>query len=236
MKPLPVIHRDERVCVVDKPAGLVVHASAQAGDRDTCLRWLRGQLGQRVHPVHRLDRGCSGALAFALDPEAARALGEAFASRAVEKSYLAIVRGFPPESGRVERPLVDDRGVEQEAATEWEVLARAEVDAPVGRYATARYALVRARPETGRPHQLRRHLAGLGHPILGDAYHGDLRHNRFVRGRFGLTRLALHAERLELPHPSGGRLVADAPVPPDLEMALVAMGLPSQACSATSAP
>jgi tRNA pseudouridine65 synthase len=224
MKPLPVIHRDERVCVIDKPAGLVVHASAQAGDRDTCLRWLRAQLGQRVYPVHRLDRGCSGALAFALDPEAARSLGEAFASRAVEKSYLAIVRGFPPESGRVERPLVDDRGVEQEAATEWEVLARAEVDAPVGRYATARYSLVRARPETGRPHQLRRHLAGLGHPILGDAYHGDLRHNRFVRGRFGLARLALHAERLALPHPGGGRVEVAASLPGELAEFAGALG------------
>ncbi|MCL4820675.1 MAG: pseudouridylate synthase [Vicinamibacteria bacterium] len=225
MNLLPVIHRDERVCVIDKPAGLVVHASDQAGDRDTCLRWLRGQLGQRVYPVHRLDRGCSGALAFALDPEAARVLGGAFASRAVEKSYLAVVRGFPPERGRVERPLVDGRGVAQTAATEWEVLARAEVDAPVGRYATARYALVRARPETGRPHQLRRHLAGLGHPILGDAYHGDLRHNRFVRGRFGLARLALHAERLELPHPDGGRLVAEAPIPSDLAATILALAL-----------
>lgn len=225
MKLLPVIHRDERVCVVDKPAGLVVHASAQAGDRDTCLRWLRGQLGQRVFPVHRLDRGCSGALAFALDAEAAWALGEAFASRAVEKSYLAVVRGFPPERGRVERPLVDERGVAQEAATSWEVLARAEVDAPVGRYATARYALVRAQPETGRPHQLRRHLAGLGYPILGDAYHGDLRHNRFVRGRFGLARLALHAERLELPHPDGGRLVGEAPIPSDLAAMILALAL-----------
>jgi tRNA pseudouridine65 synthase len=224
MKPLPVIHRDERVCVVDKPAGLVVHASAQAGDRDTCLRALRGQLGRRVYPVHRLDRGCSGVLAFALDPDAATALGAAFATRAVEKSYLAVVRGFPPERGRVERALVDERGVAQDAATEWEVLATTEVEGPVGRYATARYALVRARPETGRPHQLRRHLAGLGHPILGDAYHGDLRHNRFVRGRFGFARLALHAEWLAVRHPGGERLEARAPVPGDLLRLLEALG------------
>lgn len=224
MKPLPVIHLDGRVCVVDKPAGLVVHKSARAGDRDTCMRALRGQLGRHVYPVHRLDRGCSGALAFALDPEAAAALMAAFAVRDVGKSYLAVVRGFPPESGRVERALADERRMMQDAATSWQRLATAEVAGPVGRYPTARYALVRAWPETGRQHQLRRHLAGLGHPILGDAYHGDLRHNRFVRARFGFARLALHAERLELPHPDGGRVVALAPSPPELRLFIAALG------------
>lgn len=224
MKPLPVIHRDERVCVVDKPAGLVVHKSARAGDRDTCMRALRGQLGRHVYPVHRLDRGCSGALAFALDPEAATALMAAFAAREVGKSYLAVVRGFPPESGRVERALADERNMMQDAATSWQRLATAEVLEPVGRYPTARYALVRAWPETGRQHQLRRHLAGLGHPILGDANHGDLRHNRFVRAHFGFARLALHAERLELPHPDGGRIVALAPPPAELRQLFEALG------------
>jgi tRNA pseudouridine65 synthase len=214
---LDLLHLDERVAAVNKPSGLVVHRSARAGDRDNCVRRLRDQLARRVWPVHRLDRGTSGVLLFALDAGAARELAAAFARRQVHKSYLAVVRGVPAESGEVDYALARAAGgARSPARTRYERLASVELPYAVGRYPTARYALVRAWPLTGREHQLRRHMAHLRHPIVGDVTHGDGRHNRFFRERFGLRRLLLHAEELRLAHPDGGELEVSAPLPEEL--------------------
>ncbi len=222
---LEILYRDERLAAVNKPSGLIVHKSARAGDRDNCLTRLRAQLGRHVHPVHRLDRAASGALVFALDPDAARALSTAFAERRVHQSYLAVVRGFPEERGTIERPLKDEAGRESEARTHFRRLAQVELPHAVGRYASARYALVLAEPESGREHQIRRHLRSLNHPLLGDTNYGDGAHNRFFRARFGCSRLVLHAAACRLPHPEGGAaLELQAPLPGELVTLFAELG------------
>lgn len=222
---LEILYRDERLAVVNKPSGLIVHKSARASDRDNCLTRLRAQLGRHVHPVHRLDRAASGVLVFALDPDAARSLSTAFAERRVHKTYLAVVRGFPEEHGTVERALRDEAGRESAAVTRYRRLAQVELPHAVGRYASARYALVLCEPESGREHQIRRHLRSLNHPLLGDTNYGDGAHNRFFRARFGCSRLVLHATSCRVPHPDGGEaLELDAPLPKELVTLFSALG------------
>jgi tRNA pseudouridine65 synthase len=203
----------------------VVHRSASAGDRDNCLVRVRNQLGRRVYPVHRLDRGTSGVLLFALDPQTTREAAAALQAPTAAKTYLAIVRGWPDESGEIDRPLAQAEGASQAAFTRYARLACAELPHAVGRYDTARYALVRVEPLSGRQHQIRRHLAGIGHPVVGDVNHGDGRHNRFFREAFGVRRLLLHALELSLSHPrSGERLRLQAPVPEELATLLTRLG------------
>jgi tRNA pseudouridine65 synthase len=211
--------------VVDKPSGLLVHRSPiDRHETRFALQIVRDQLGQRVHPVHRLDKPTSGALVLALDPASARQLSQAFAGGAVTKTYLALVRGWPPLAGTIERPLAaveDERigpqSLEPRAArTDFQRLATYELPVRVDRYPTSRYALVRLQPRTGRRHQLRRHLAGDSHPILGDSTYGKGRHNRLFAARFGARRLLLACTRLEfLQTPAGTPLVVDAPLAAD---------------------
>ncbi len=224
---LEVLQQDERLVALSKPSGLVVHRSQLAPERDTCQRRLRDQLGRWVWPVHRLDRGTSGVLLFALDSATAHVLAEAFAERRVRKTYLAVTRGWAPDAGEVDHALAPAQGAgpPAPAVTRFACLARVELPHAVGRYASARYSLVRAEPLTGRGHQVRRHLRHVDHPIVGDVTWGDSRHNRFFRERFGLRRLLLHALRLELHHPDDGRdLVLRAPVPPDVRELCVELG------------
>lgn len=194
---LAVLHLDDHLAIVDKPSGLIVHRGWGADAQDV-MRALRDQLGRRVYPVHRLDRGTSGALAFALDPEAARALGDAFAGGRVDKRYIALVRGHPPDEVVVDHPIPGEPdGPRVPAVTVVRRLAVWE-----------RYALVEATPRTGRLHQVRRHLKHLSCPVIGDVNYGKGEHNRLFRERFGLHRLCLHALALRLPHPATGLSVA----------------------------
>jgi tRNA pseudouridine65 synthase len=187
---------------VAKPPGLAVHRSEQVHDRAPALQRLRDQLGCRVYPVHRLDRGTSGVLLFALDPEIARAVGEALARRDVDKRYLAVVRGFAPGCADIDHPLREHPDAPaQPARTALRRLGTVALPFAVGRYAEARYSLVELRPHTGRMHQLRKHMAHLRHPIVGDVRHGEGRHNRLFRERFGVHRMLLHALVLALCHP-----------------------------------
>jgi tRNA pseudouridine65 synthase len=242
---LPVLYRDDRLLAVDKPSGLLVHRG-WGGDRVTALDLARRIAGRRVHPVHRLDRGTSGVLVFALDPEAARRLGAAFAGggdsdaadseertwpagesasvpgvERVEKVYVALVRGRAPEHAVVDHPIPRSEGGPRVPAVT--VVRRLGIAEPEpGRL----YSLVEARPATGRLHQVRRHLKHLAHPVIGDVEYGKGEHNRYFRVGFGLHRLALHALALTLPHPATGeRLRIDAPLPPDLAGPLAALGL-----------
>lgn len=218
----PVLFRDDRLLAIDKPSGLLVHRG-WGGDRVTALDLARRIAGRRVHPVHRLDRGTSGVLVFALDPEAARRLGEAFSAGAPEvvKVYLALVRGRAPEEAVVDHPIPRDAGGPRvPAATAVRRLAVAELGP------RRVYSLVEARPATGRLHQVRRHLKHLSLPVIGDVEYGKGEHNRFFRTEYGLARLALHALSLELPHPATGeRLRLAAPVPDDLAGPLGSLGL-----------
>jgi tRNA pseudouridine65 synthase len=136
----------------------------------------------------------------------------------VHKEYLAVVRGWAPERGRIDRAIrCEESGQLQDAVTEFERVAVAEFPVPIDRYPATRISLVRVRPETGRTHQIRRHLRGINHPILGDSEHGDGPINRFAREHLGAHRLLLHASRLEFTHPvSGEAMSVVAPLPREL--------------------
>ena len=207
---IPILHRDKHYVVVDKPAGLLVHrTSVDAREPRSLLQTLRDQIGCRVHPIHRLDKGTSGIIVFALHAEAANRLARAFREERVDKRYLAVVRGYAAEQAVVDWPLRDTintrfgrrSAVLRPAVTEVRRLALAELSTPVGRYATARYSLVVCRPHSGRQHQIRRHLKHLRHPVIGDANYGDLVHNRFFRNTLGVGRLLLAAIQICFQHP-----------------------------------
>ncbi len=215
-----ILYRDDYLVSVDKPPGLLVHRTGlDAGETRFALQLLRDQIGQQVWPVHRLDKGTSGVLLFALDAATARALGQAFErGEAMRKTYRAVVRGWPPESGQIDHPLKrmpDDMRTEreeiQDALTHYRTLEHYELPLAQGQFASTRCALVELQPVTGRRHQLRRHMKHVAHPIIGDATHGKGPLNRALAELLGLQRLWLHACRLELAHPVTGQpLVIEA--------------------------
>ncbi|WP_275286007.1 pseudouridine synthase [Halomonas elongata] len=210
---LPILHRDDHLIAVHKPAGMLVHRSALArGERHFLLQTLRDQIGQRVYPVHRLDRPTSGLMVFALDSEIAGHLADAFAAHRVTKRYLAVVRGLGPESERLDYALRDEDGRRpkaempaREARTDVRRLDSVELPVSVDRYPSARYSLMEACPRTGRRHQIRRHLSRRGYPIIGDAKHGKGVHNRFFADQLACPRLLLAAVELGFDHPVDGR-------------------------------
>ncbi len=232
-----VLFQDADLLVIDKPAGLLVH-TGWARERDTALRLARGLAGRHVYPAHRLDRATSGVLVFALSAQVAGAVGEQFASGSVRKRYVAAVRGEIAAELLIDHALPrgeDKAGPRVQARTLVRRLCSVTLAASVQNAAVSnghplRYSWLEALPETGRLHQIRRHLKHAGHPLLGDVRYGRGEHNRLCRELYGLTRLALHAEALELTHPrSGQRLLLRAALPHDLSQPLSALGLLSPA-------
>ena len=211
---LQILYRDDYLAAVNKPQGLLVHRTGlDAGETRFALQLLRDQLGQPVWPVHRLDKGTSGVLLFALDASTARTLGQSFESGAsLRKTYQAVVRGWPPDEGLIDHPLrrlPDDMRTEreavQDAATRFRTLERYELPLPQGGFAGTRCALLELQPLTGRRHQLRRHCKHMAHPIIGDATHGKGPLNRALAAFLGEQRLWLHATDLEMTHPVTGQ-------------------------------
>jgi len=224
--PLTILYHDDDYVAVDKPAGMLVHRSWIAEEDEVfLLQTLRDQIGQRVYPVHRLDRPTSGVILFALSSEAARIMCGVFEQREVTKEYLAIVRGYTDESGHIDYPLREEpHKPEQQAVTDYERLATVELPIPVGRYSTSRYSLVKIKPLTGRMRQIRKHFHHIFHPLIGDTSHGEGRHNRLFREQFNCHRLLLHARRLILPYPDGETLIIEAPLPAEFTQLLKAFG------------
>jgi 23S rRNA pseudouridine1911/1915/1917 synthase len=244
---LPIVHEDAALLAVDKPAMVPVHPTARYY-RSTVVKMLEAQRpGERFFLAHRLDRETSGVLLLTRRSDADRLVKLQFQGqdprtarfdhvRRVEKSYLAIARGVPPEDAfRVDLPLEADPsplrvkirvatgGAGLVAATRVEVLGRRV------RADGAAFALVRCHLETGRQHQIRVHLAAVGLPLVGDKLYGQADDEVFKRGADGtlteedvrhleLPRHALHAERLELFHPDrlDERVRLEAPLAPDL--------------------
>ncbi|HEV8249919.1 MAG TPA: RluA family pseudouridine synthase [Gaiellaceae bacterium] len=218
--PLRIAFEDEHLLVVDKPAGVVVHPGA--GRRGgTLVHGLVGQTAGGEDPdrpgiVHRLDRDTSGLLVVARSDEAHRRLQGLLRRRAIEREYLALVRGRPrSRRGRIEAPMGRDRreptrmsldtDTPRDAVTHFEVVEL-----------LPRHTLLRVRLETGRTHQIRVHLEAVGLPVSGDPVYG-------VPGDLGLARQFLHAARLAFPHPfTGDRVEVESPLPEDLEAALAA--------------
>jgi 23S rRNA pseudouridine1911/1915/1917 synthase len=228
-----VVHDDGQLLVVDKPSGLPVHPTARY-----LLHTLTTVVRQRypdrkIDPAHRLDRETSGLLACGTAPEWTRALKRSFANGRVEKTYLALVAGWPAEDRfEVDAPLaltlqsevrvrMHVNAAGQPSQTAFEVLERRT--APDG----APIALLACSPRTGRQHQIRAHLLHAGTPVVGDKIYGpnELIFDRFTKRAMTpadlvalrLPRQALHAWKLILPQPATGELVRlEAPLPPDL--------------------
>lgn len=199
---LEILYQDEYIVAINKPRDLLVHKSFIASDiQEYAIQILRDQIGQYVYPVHRLDRKTSGVLLFALSKEVLKQLNEVFATRQVEKKYMAIVRGYTVEEETIDYALTNDSGQLQEAKTYYKTLQRVEAAIPFGKHATSRYSLVEAYPETGRQHQLRKHFKHIFHPILGSRPHGCNKQNKLWLDQFGLTAMLLHAVELTFEHP-----------------------------------
>ena len=192
--PLSVIHVDEDILVVDKPSGLLT-VPGRTADLADCLASRADAAYPGATIVHRLDMDTSGVIILARNRTAHRHIGLQFEKRMTSKRYIACVEGrIDANEGTIDLPLRCDwpnRPLQmvcheqgRAAVTHWHVLTRAD--------ASTRLALT---PQTGRSHQLRVHMATLGHPILGDSFYGD---------PTSAPRLMLHAERLDLRHPTGG--------------------------------
>jgi 23S rRNA pseudouridine1911/1915/1917 synthase len=225
--PLAVLHEDPHLIVLDKPAGLTVHPGAGRPTGTLAHRLLArypemAGVGGPGRPgiVHRLDKDTSGLLVVARTPEAYDRLSRAFATRAIEKLYLAVVYGAPsPPAGRIEAPIgrhprrrkeMAVRPGGRPAATAYRTLA-----------AAAGISLLELTLETGRTHQIRVHLKHRGHPLVGDPLYGEARWKSLPAAvRAPLERFprpALHAWRLAFSHPiTGAPLHFEAPVPEDL--------------------
>ena len=214
----PIVHIDDDLIVVDKPAGLVVHPAPSYGKPtlvDT-LSDLAGGGGRSERPgiVHRLDRDTSGLMVVARNDEAHASLAEQIKSRTAVREYTALVEGrLDSRTGTVDAPVGRHRrrrtrmavrgSGSREARTHFEVIELLPAD-----------TLVRARLETGRTHQVRVHFSAIGHPVAGDPEYG-------TRGRYGLERQFLHATRLSFTHPGTGEQVSfSSALPADLEAAL----------------
>ena len=224
---LEILYRDEALVAVHKPSGLLTHKTdIDRHETRFAVQILRDQIGQKVWPAHRLDKGTSGILLFALSADLAATIGRQFEAGSVDKTYQAIVRGHPPLHGRIDHPLSRQRDAyegrlehaseeAQAAITDYRRLATVELPIAVERYPSSRYAHLELTPHTGRKHQLRRHLKHIAHPIIGDATYGKGRHNRMFAEHFGCQRLLLCCTHLAIDHPLDGRRLQMTTPPAD---------------------
>ena len=211
---MEILFQDDHLVAVNKPAGLLVHRSAIAKDAtEFALQKTRDLVGMEVHPIHRLDRKTSGVLLFAFDLDTLRLMQQVFNEGDVRKEYHAIVRGFTEDNGKIDYALVNDKGTEQSAITNYTTHKRWEIDKPFGKHKTSRYSYVHVFPETGRMHQTRKHFAHIFHPIIGDRPHGCNKQNRFFKEEFDLTEMLLHARNYAFHHPiTKEQLTIEAPM------------------------
>jgi len=232
---LAVLHEDDDVIVVDKPAGLLT-VPTEARERDTLwsrvLQYLQLRRGGRPYAgiVHRLDKDTSGAVVFARNRRALHALQERFRRHDIDREYVALASGRLPDAGTFDADLVRTRDLRRSVARPGET----------GRPAVTRFqvverlrgaALVSIRPETGRTHQIRVHFSAAGHPILGDRVYG-------ARGGEpdAVPRQMLHARRLGFVLPERERVAVEAPLPDDFRHELESRRLPPGTAAPAAEP
>jgi len=212
---LPVLHQEAGFVAVSKPSGLLVHRDKNYPDAVAALQLVRDQVGQYVYPFHRLDRATSGILMFGFSSESAAALQASLSAPDAHKDYMALIRypGSNKELGAewtMDRPLTDEKDIARECRSDFRVIET-----------YSRCALVQCRIFTGRYHQIRRHANHCGRHIIGDTTHGKGRINATFRKLYGLDRLFLHLQRVEMAHPtSGERLVLEDAMPTELTTVL----------------
>ncbi len=219
-----ILYQDDSVIVLNKPAGIAVQGgSGIAVHIDGMLDALQGDAEERPKLVHRLDRDTSGILLVARNARVANKLSIAFRSRDVEKTYWALLASLPEQlEGRIDLPLKRvDLGTTsraEPASRKDKEAQKAVTDYRVLDKAGKRFCLIQLNPQTGRMHQLRAHCLALGTPILGDAVYGGIFSEHFAQ------QLHLHARRLAIPHPEGGLLTVEAPLPPHMRDGLAYLG------------
>lgn len=205
---LQILYQDEHLIAINKPHGLLVHRSAIAADAsEFAVQILRDQIGQKVYPVHRLDRKTGGILLFAKDEASNSQLQQAFMKKEVSKKYLAIVRGFTQDKGTIDYPLTTDDGKTQDAITHYSTLQQFEIPVPIGKFETSRYSLVEVIPETGRMHQIRKHFAHIFHPIIGDRPYGCNKQNKLFLEKWQMNTMLLHASEIEFKNPLNDEII-----------------------------
>lgn len=237
LKNLAIIYQDEYMVAIHKPAGLLVHRSPiDKHETQFAVQLTEEIIGQKVFPIHRLDKATSGLLLFALDPMTAKDLCNQFMNHTVQKTYQAICRGWTDESGHIEHALKYKRDKiaekmkreqlePQSAETDYKALSTTVIDHTIGRYEQQRYSLLELKPRTGRKHQLRRHMNHIVHPIIGDTKYGDRHHNHFFHEWLGQHRLYLAATNLKLLHPhSLEEIQINAPLETSFQLAVNALG------------
>lgn len=230
--PIEIVHEDDTLVVVNKPAGLVVHPAAgiHSGTLANALAYHFQQLpnASSVRPgiVHRLDRDTSGLLVVAKTESALEDLSDQFRDRSVYKSYVALVHGrVPSDSGRIEEPLARDRSNRTRMAVVRGGRGAVSIYR-VNRHFN-RFTLLDVELKTGRTHQIRVHLAWLKHPVVGDETYGGGRDNTIQNPKLkaqirSLGRQFLHAEKLAFVHPTTGeRVLYQSPLPPELSNLLI---------------
>ena len=207
---LEIVFENELLIAINKPHGLLVHRSKIAADVSIfAVQLLRDQIGQKVYPVHRLDRKTSGVLLFAKTPKSNIELQAYFRNRQIKKKYWAIVRGFVPTSGTIDYPLKEEEKT-KEAITHFSQLNQFEIPIPSGKFSTSRYSLIELIPDTGRYHQLRKHMAHIFHPIIGDRPHGCNKQNKIWKETFDMTSMLLHAKSLSFDYPISNHIHIEA--------------------------
>lgn len=223
--PLAILYEDEHLLAVDKPAGMVVHP-ALGHPRGTLVNavlhhvrtLVRDPENERPGIVHRLDRGTTGIIVVAKHPRAHEAMAALFATRKIEKHYLAVTKGVPSPSRDTIDTFYGRHPQQRQKFSSRVTSGKRAISEYEVREAFEDAALVAVRLHTGRTHQIRVHLADRGHPLVGDDTYGRGRH------RVAFERPALHAHRLSFHHPmTGAPIDLEAPVPEDLEALLLAL-------------
>ena len=220
-----VLYEDELVIALNKPHGLAVQGGTKTTKHVDRLLSAWGEGLERPRLVHRLDRDTSGVLLLGKGPEAAKRLAGEFARRQAKKTYWALVIGNPkPAAGQIDVPLkktgINDYEIMRPADPKEHGAEPAETAYATISRAAHRAAWMALRPFTGRTHQLRAHMAAIGHPILGDPKYGDERSAELS----GPLKLQLHARRIELDHPGGGKLIVEAPLSPEMKAGFAHFG------------
>jgi len=229
---LEILYQDSGLVAINKPHGLLVHKSAIAADTSLfAVQLLRDQLGMKVYPVHRLDRKTSGVLLFSLNENLNTLMQQQFMNGVVGKRYHAIVRGFSPDEMDIDYPLKRDDGVMQDAFTSFKTVQKTEMPFATGKHETSRYSFVELIPTTGRMHQLRKHMAHVFHPIIGDRPHGCNKQNKFFKENLNMNTMLLHATELSFLHPlSNTPVVIKADFQPEFKRMISTLGFQFISC------
>jgi tRNA pseudouridine65 synthase len=206
MRALRILYEDEHVLAADKPAGFYSMPSEDKSLAHSfhwdALHILERQKGMRLYPAHRLDRATSGILLLSKKLEGNGALQRQFQERSVDKAYYCVVRGRLEGEASIETPLKKEDGRAEEARTHAAAIAHFSLPIPGPQGGEREFTFVRANPETGRFHQIRRHLASISLPLVGDQRHGDRKVNRAFAELTGAPGLLLRCMGLSLRHPA----------------------------------